>query len=180
LNINTPISLYRTNPLNFLFVSQKAYNATVLNLQLEKKMAYWGRVQQSKLKHLAFQWKRYYSQNPLASSRISAASQARKTCLSQNSSWVFQNSDRASGFCSNMRLFGAPAQVNFLGHSLLILLVLFGFIYFVCVIPVFAFASISRLKISLKVFYGYVGNRHFSVFNEFSEKMKGEANRYFS
>ena len=178
-------------------------------------MAYWGRVQQSKLKHLAFQWKRYYSQNPLASSRSSTASQARKTCLSQNSSWVFQNSDRASGFCSNMRLFGAPAQVNFLGHSLLILLVLFGFIYFVCVIPVFVFASISRLKISMKVFFflgvggwflssyyyllfgfvlwqasssslplisanGYVGNRHFSVFNEFSEKMKGEANRYFS
>lgn len=109
-------------------------------------MAYWGRVQQSKLKHLAFQWKRYYSQNPLASSRISAASQARKTCLSQNSSWVFQNSDRASGFCSNMRLFGAPAQAS----------------------------SSSLPLISAN---GYVGNRHFSVFNEFSEKMKGEANR---
>ncbi|KAL4603781.1 hypothetical protein ACB092_10G148400 [Castanea dentata] len=102
-------------------------------------MASWGRVRQSKLKHLAFQWKRYYSQNPFAA-------QARKTYLSQNPSRVFQNSDTASSFCRSMKLFGAPAQ----GSS----------------------SSLPLISAN-----GYVGNRHFSVFNEFSEKMKVEANR---
>lgn len=39
-------------------------------------------------------------------------------------------------------------------------------------------ASSSSLK--LLSMNGSVGNRRFSVFNEFSEKMKGEANRYAS
>ncbi|KAF3975601.1 hypothetical protein CMV_001168 [Castanea mollissima] len=102
-------------------------------------MASWGRVRQSKLKHLAFQWKRYYSEN-------SFASQARKTGLLPNRSRIFQNSVTASGFCRSMKLFGAQAQ-----------------------------GSSSNLPLISA--NGYVGNRHFSVFNEFSEKMKVEANR---
>jgi hypothetical protein len=84
-------------------------NATIRNLQVEK-MTYWGRIQQSKLKNLSYQWKRYYFQNHHASSFTSTASHA-KPCLLQNPSLVIQNSNRPSDFCNNMRFFGAPAQV---------------------------------------------------------------------
>ncbi|XP_059442779.1 mitochondrial import inner membrane translocase subunit TIM44-2-like [Corylus avellana] len=108
-------------------------------------MAYWGRIHQSKLKHLSYQWKRCYFQNHYASSFISTASRASPRLL-KNPSCVKQNSNRPSDFCNNMRVFGASAQ-----------------------------SSSSSLR--LLSANGCAGNRRFSVFNEFSEKMKGEANR---
>ncbi|KAF5478213.1 hypothetical protein F2P56_004794 [Juglans regia] len=118
-------------------------------------MAYWERIRQSKLK-LSYQWRRYYFQNPYASSPSFTASHAKsslsstashgRSCLSREPCWVIPNSNRPSDFCNNMRLFGGPTQAS---------------------------SSSLRLLPTNRT----LDNRRFSVFNKFSEKMKGEATR---
>lgn len=108
-------------------------------------MSYWGRIHQSKLKHLSYLCKRYYFQNPYASSFSSTSSHA-KPCLLNSTRRVIQSSNGSSDFSNSLRLLAATAKD-------------------------------SSSSIRLLSANGHAGNRHFSVFNEFSKKMKGEANR---
>ena len=96
-------------------------------------------------------------------------------------------------FLQEHEAFWCSSSGYFLGHSLLFLWV-FIFIFFLFVNRVFFFFWViaiiylfgfvlwqgSSSSLPLISANGYVGNRHFSVFNEFSEKMKVEANRYGS
>lgn len=139
-------------------------------------MAYWERIRQSKL-NLSYQWRRYYFQNPYASSPSFTAAHAKsslsstashgRSCLSRKPFWVIQNSYRPSDYCNNMRLFGGPAQVSSV-HSLLILwgsiiLLFWEFIDLLLGVRRNPFASVSNLDVS-----GFFIKRFKSKFVQFS------------
>lgn len=68
-------------------------------------MAFWYRINQSRLKHLTHQWKRYYTQVPSFS--YGAAHTKIRTAEIPFSGTV----KRPTDFCNNVRFFAAPFQV---------------------------------------------------------------------
>lgn len=70
----------------------------------ERRMAFWCRISQSKVKHLYSQFKRV----PYGSLLNSTVSQT-KPCVSKNPFMVIDN--KPNGFGNSVRLFAAPVQV---------------------------------------------------------------------
>lgn len=82
-------------------------------MQLVKKMAFWCRIKQSKLKHFSHQFKNCYLQIPYHYSSLNyttTSSPVRAFVLGKNP--VSVSLKRPTEFCNNARFFAAPVQAK--------------------------------------------------------------------